>query len=174
MSNRQGGEGCFLLDDQCTKTGRPVAEARAIVARIVNFPQGGRPTKRPSPRNITTTGPKHPRGQGTGKQKDERQGERGKREDGNRGKNPKTPPRRKVEQTEERHMTRERRVEMESEEEEDRMRRKGSGQREPQGGKGRGHPRGGGTCPPWRKKRTSRDSPLNVRTCCCRESMETS
>ena len=32
----------------------------------------------------------------------------------------------------------------------------------------------GGTPPPQRKTRTSRDSSQNVRTCCCRESMETS
>ena len=32
----------------------------------------------------------------------------------------------------------------------------------------------GGTPPPKRKTRTSRDSTENVRTCCCRESMETS
>ena len=51
-----------------------------------------------------------------------------------------------------------------------------------EGGEGYGEtPRGGpfevtdegGAPPPQRKTRTSRDSPLNMRTCCCRESMET-
>ena len=32
----------------------------------------------------------------------------------------------------------------------------------------------GGTPPPQRKTQTSRDSPQKVRTCCCREYMETS
>ena len=33
---------------------------------------------------------------------------------------------------------------------------------------------GGGMPPPQRKTHTSWDSPQNVRTCCCRKSMETS
>ena len=32
----------------------------------------------------------------------------------------------------------------------------------------------GGMPPPKKKTRTSHDSPQNVRTCCCRESMDTS
>ena len=32
----------------------------------------------------------------------------------------------------------------------------------------------GGVCPPWRKTRITWNLPLNVRTCCFRESMDTS
>ena len=48
-------------------------------------------------------------------------------------------------------------------------------------GQGRRYPRGvtvevvhvGGCAPPQKKTQTSRNSHLNVPTCCCRESMET-
>ena len=42
------------------------------------------------------------------------------------------------------------------------------------GGNRRGGPRGGGISPPRGKTRIYLDSHLNVRTCCCKESMETS
>ena len=54
-----------------------------------------------------------------------------------------------------------------------RQKRAGKGTYRPQGGTQLRSLAWGGTPPPQRKTRTSRDSPLNVRTCCGKESMDT-
>ena len=56
-----------------------------------------------------------------------------------------------------------------------REKRRGDRDRETlRGAPGQGQSRWGGRHPPHKKTKTSRDSPLKVRTCCCREYMETS
>ena len=51
--------------------------------------------------------------------------------------------------------------------------RRGYGWRDPKGVNRRGDPSGGWLAPPWRKTRIYMTLTLNVRTCCCRKSMET-
>ena len=51
---------------------------------------------------------------------------------------------------------------------------RGTGEERPHGGPRSRSLTWGGTTPPQRKTRTSQESLQNVRTCCCRESMETS
>ena len=51
---------------------------------------------------------------------------------------------------------------------------RGHGRRDPKGGNARGDPRVGGALTPQRKTRIYLTSPLNMRTCCCGKSMETS
>ena len=100
-------------------------------------------------------------------------GDRGSKEGGSRGAKAQTPPCRRGGKRQERQEARESGVETEAEDKEG---------EEEEGDREGETPRGapvqvtcvGGDVPPPGKMRTSQDSPLNVRTFCCRESMDTS
>ena len=177
----QGETGVGLVTPpQIGGRGAPEEQARDIVARIINVTPGGGPHSGQTPENPQRA--RHTRGDrevdtgGEGEETDTgREGGEGK-ESATEDTPPLLPCRRASRQRDE-HPAREREetaaeeetVEEEGDEEEEKARDRET----PRGDPVEVTCMGGDATPPQRKTRTSRDSPQNVRTCCCRKSMET-
>ena len=155
----------------------PKEQARAIAARIINLPPGGGPH---SGQSLAQTQQAQPiqgaRGQGRrirrgGRGDGERRG-RGRGEvEGNR--NPPHPPHKDQLANTGRAIRPERGRRFRRQRRQKRQKRTEEGTERPQGGPQLRSLAWGRTPPPRRKTQTSWDSTQNVRTCCCRESMET-
>ena len=156
----------------------PKEQARAIVARIIHHTsEGFRHSGQTPALSSQQDRPQGSRGRGgrgrRGGGGDGERRRRGRGEGEGITQHPPSPPTRRASSRQrEGQPAREGRVEAEQDPEGQKRARKRT--ERPHGGDRLRSLAWGGTPPPQRKMRTSRDSPQNVRTCCCRESIETS